>query len=259
MMSIKSKVRKFAATLGYDINRKHYPAHSENVDFDALLAQVATSTMLPRARLVSLYEQVAHCQRSGIAGALVECGVWRGGAVGLMALAVQSNPGPQRTLHLFDSFQDICAPDPQRDGQTAMRETEGQAPAAASEIKPMVGFYDDVGGHGTLHACQELLEQKIGYAPSLIKFHTGWFQDTVPTQAAKIGPIAVLRLDGDWYASTKVCLDHMYDQVSDGGFIIIDDYGTYDGCRLAVDEFFSSRQSHPFLNRVDASCYYLIK
>ena len=123
----------------------------------------------------------------------------------------------------------------------------------------MVGFYDDVGGHGTLQACQELLEQKIGYAPSLIEFHTGWFQDTVPTQAAKIGPIAVLRLDGDWYASTKVCLDHMYDQVSDGGFIIIDDYGTYDGCRLAVDEFFSSRQSHPFLNRVDASCYYLIK
>ena len=69
MISIKSKVRKFAATLGYDINRKHYPAHSESVNFDLLMALVATSTMLPRARLVSLYEQVAHCQRSGIEGA----------------------------------------------------------------------------------------------------------------------------------------------------------------------------------------------
>ena len=77
--------------------------------------------------------------------------------------------------------------------------------------------------------------------------------------APAIGPIAILRLDGDWYASTKICLEHLYDQVVSGGFVIVDDYGTYEGCRKAVDEFLAARGLHVFLSHVDPDCRYWIK
>ena len=65
----------------------------------------------------------------------------------------------------------------------------------------------------------------------------GWFQDTLPAFKDEIGPIAILRLDGDWYESTKCCLEHLYEQVVPGGYVIIDDYGCWGGCRIATDEF----------------------
>ena len=81
--------------------------------------------------------------------------------------------------------------------------------------------------------------------------HRGWFQETVPHAAREIGPLAVLRLDGDWYESTRVCLEHLFDNVVEGGVIIIDDYGTFSGCRMATDEFFASRGIHAEFETID--------
>ena len=69
----------------------------------------------------------------------------------------------------------------------------------------------------------------------------GWFEDTLPETAGRIGPISLLRIDADWHASVKCCLEHLYDQVSLGGYVILDDYFTYDGCAVAVHEFLGSR------------------
>ena len=160
-------------------------------------------------------------------------------------------------LHLFDSFQDICAPET-LDGAKAIAET-GVLRAADRPLAPVSGHYDAVGGHGTRSACNDLIVGRIGYPKELVHFHQGWFQDTLPVDAGAVGTIAVLRLDGDWYASTKVCLEHLYDKVAPGGFVIFDDYGTYEGCRLAVDEALAARGAPPFLSRVDAGCYYLVK
>ncbi len=91
---------------------------------------------------------------------------------------------------------------------------------------------------------KQFLEQRIGYDPAHLIYHKGWFQDTLPI--ADTPEIAVLRLDGDWYASTRVSLKHLYDRVVPGGFVIIDDYGCYDGCRKAVDEFLAD---------ADKSCF----
>ena len=68
-----------------------------------------------------------------------------------------------------------------------------------------------------------------------------------------------MRLDGDWYASTKVCLDNLYQLVIPGGVIIVDDYGAYDGCRIAVDEFIKENRITPFINFVDNECIYWVK
>jgi hypothetical protein len=85
---------------------------------------------------------------------------------------------------------------------------------------------------------ENFLVRHLGIDRSDLVFHTGWFQDTIPK--ADINDIALLRLDGDWYESTKICLENLYQKVVEGGYIIIDDYGTFSGCAQAVDEFFGA-------------------
>ena len=89
--------------------------------------------------------------------------------------------------------------------------------------------------------------------------HQGWFQDTVPRDAAAVGPIALLRLDGDWYDSTKVCLEGLYPSVVKYGSIVVDDYGHFEGCRKAVDEFVADLGYPVMLHHVDYSGRYWIK
>lgn len=257
---MKVFIRKLANRFGYDISARAYPRLAPRDVFDCARETVSGATMLPEARQASLFDHVLHCERMGIEGAIVECGVWKGGAMGLAALALlHSSASPRRKLHLFDAFTDICAPDPSIDGDRALREFGQAAAMVPGKLQPVVGAYESVGGHGTVSACRELIETKISYPTALVEYHVGWFQDTLPVDAPTLEPIAVLRLDGDWYASTKVCLDHLYDLVVPGGFVIVDDYGTYDGCQRAVDEFVANRGIRNYLHRVDAGCFYFQK
>lgn len=225
------------------------------------IADVRSHTMLPYPRLVTLYQQVAHCDRAGLAGSLVECGVWRGGAVGLMALAHRAAAGElRRELHLFDSFEGIPEPDAEKDGAKAVQQIRSVGGETGGRLQAVAGFYEKfAGGPGTLEDNRALLEQRLGLDAARLHYHVGWFQDTVPRDAAAIGPIAILRLDGDWYASTRICLEHLYDRVVPGGFVIVDDYGCYEGCRRAVDEYLGERGERPFLHHVDAECRYWVK
>jgi O-methyltransferase len=257
---MRKLLKKLAYCLGYDISIRACPRLAPQAVFDRAKEIVAGSTMLSEARQSSLFDQVLHCEQMRIEGAIVECGVWKGGAIGLTALALlHSSVTPNRELHLFDAFSDICPPDPAIDGSRAMDEFKKFPLTGSTKLQPVEGAYDSVGGHGTVLACRELIEERIGYPSSLVQYHVGWFQDVLPTDAPKIGPIAILRLDGDWYASTKVCLDYLYDRVVSGGFVIIDDYGAYEGCKRAVDEFMRERVINAFLHRVDQVCYYFVK
>src|SRR5262249_38613244 len=70
----------------------------------------------------------------------------------------------------------------------------------------------------------------------------GWFDQSLPENRDRVGPIALLRLDCDWYASVRSCLDNLYDQVADGGFIVLDDYYSFEGCAIAAHEFLGERK-----------------
>ncbi|HEV2815930.1 MAG TPA: TylF/MycF/NovP-related O-methyltransferase [Allosphingosinicella sp.] len=258
-MSLARTVKQAFERFGFQLSANEQPIYADRPAAERAIAAVAGNTMLPRGRLVSLFDQSVFCARQGIRGAFVECGVWKGGGVGLMAAALLEEGEDERHLHLFDSFTDICAPDPEMDGARALQEVSGREVRAGPNPTPLTGIYDRLGGHGTIAACRALIEGRIGYPPERVHYHQGWFQDTLPEQAAAIGEIALLRLDGDWYASTKVCLEHLYDQVVPRGFVIIDDYGTYEGCRKAVDEFLAARGLAPFLCRVDGGCYFFVK
>jgi O-methyltransferase len=245
----KEIVRRGLKRFGFELRAQPRPSYGSAREFACALSIVRPYSMLPEARLLSLYEQVRYCEERGVEGDYVECGVWKGGAVGMMSLACSRT----RKIHLFDSFEGICEPDARMDGTKAV--FEAGAAHAGGRLIPVPGIYDKIGGHGTLEDCRHLLERVIGHPAQLLRYHPGWFQRTVP--AADIPKIAILRLDGDWYASTKVCLDYLLDSVVPGGFVIIDDYGTYEGCRRAVDETLASQPA--FLQHVDLGCSYFIK
>ena len=214
-------------------------------------------TMLPAVRLASLYRQVVFCERHEITGCFVECGVWKGGAVALMALANLKHGHHRRDLHLFDAFQDICEPDEAVDGAVAVRETRKYSKGRMTgRLTPLRGFYDRFGGAGSVSQNRELLERRVGYDAAYLHYHQGWFQETLPRGASDVGEIAILRLDSDWYASTKVCLNSLGPKVVRGGFFIVDDFGTYEGCRRAVEEWIATANARVFLVPTDSSCWF---
>lgn len=214
--------------------------------------------MVPVDGLLTLYQQMAHCVERNIAGAYVECGVWHGGSVALAAIAILNHGDGLRDLHLFDSFAGIPEPIVGVDGERAIAEVQGRAKVGQGGELVVAWDYSEMGGPGSPAEVTRLLTD-IGYDETRVRIHKGWFQDTVPVSVTDVGPIAILRLDGDWYESTKVCLDHLYRQVVRGGFVIIDDYGAYDGCRLAVNEFLNREGARPFLSPVNEEIVYLVK
>ena len=215
----------------------------------AAIAVVDDHTMVSYQRLVTLWQQVRYLDTAQIDGCLVECGTWRGGSSALMALAHLHSGAASRRLHMFDSFEGLPQPDARTDGESAVRYAAGNASAALTSIGQCVASIEDV---------RHLIHDVVGYPTELTQYHVGWFQQTVPADAAQVRAIALLRLDGDWYESTRICLQHLYPLVSSRGIVVIDDYGHWEGCRRAVDEFFGTLTTKPFLNHIDSTGRYVI-
>jgi O-methyltransferase len=250
---IRRAVAALLRRAGYVAFHQKWLPGAEIAEFETMLAAIQPYTMVAREGLLALYLQARHCEETGLVGAFVECGVWKGGAVGLMAQVNLRHGQTRRALHLFDAFQDICAPDQAVDGALAVAQAKAWSKEGLiqGELRPLTGFYAHRGGPGTVEQNRQLLVDTLGYDPAHLHLHAGWFQDTLPVARAAVGPIALLRLDGDWYASTKVCLDNLFDQVVPGGMVTFDDYGAYEGCRKAVDEFFAARGRRPYLHYIN--------
>jgi len=267
---MKQLIKSMFHAAGLEITKKN--KQNDNVEFDfydykddALQAynMVKHNTMMAPINLVTLYEQAVYCEINNIEGDFVECGVWKGGAVGVMAIANKNYSQTERKLHLFDVFDDICEPNPKVDGKRAIDDVLKFSNKNESDITGKVeaikGIYDIFGGHGTVTICNELLVNKIGYHSDNIIYHIGWFQDTIPAHAHDIEKIAILRLDGDWYDSIKIPLQYLYPKVVSGGIIIIDDYGYYEGCTKAVNEYLAENNIVTFLSYNHKGSRYFIK
>jgi len=276
---LKRLIKKILSSVGFKVSKIHETSKApeklanepnEFVGFDYAekgneAVKIAKDfSMLAAINLFTLYEQAAYCEKKNIPGSFVECGVWKGGAVGIMAKANLDFGTKRRDLHLFDAFDGICPPDAAIDGQKAIEDTKRiigfeEESQMLGQLESIEGAYDKMGGHGTIDICRNLLENIIKYPPASIHFHKGWFQKTLPVMKDEIESIAILRLDGDWYSSIKVCLDNLYSKVSKGGLIVIDDYGYYEGCTIAVDEFLASKNINTFLSYSRPGCRYFIK
>ena len=210
--------------------------------------KVLPYTMAGYKRLANAYDLAQDIENNGVKGSFVEFGVWKGGISGAMAKVADSR-GSKRIVWLFDSFEGLPEPT-DKDGGVAQEYAEDKATGKFESIKRCVGPLEDV---------QHLLFSVLRLQKENIKVEKGWFQETLPLVKTELGPIAILRLDADWYESTKYLLEELYDQVVSGGYIIIDDYGHWEGCKKAVDEFMEKRNIKTELIRIDYTGVYFQK
>lgn len=184
-------------------------------------------TMMSRSRLLALENGIRIVVREGIAGDVVECGCARGGSSALMALWLKKLNSPKK-IYLCDTFEGIPAP-------------TQEDPDYDKAVKLTGAF------RGELEEIKDLFT-RLGVLDRAV-FLKGKFQDTFPTFDAP--PIAFLHLDADWYESTIVCLEKLWDRVTPGGLVQFDDYGSWQGCKKAVDEFFGKRGITAALHTID--------
>lgn len=204
--------------------------------------KVKPFTMTSPERVIALREAVKYVETACIPGAIVECGVWRGGSMMVVANALKEL-GKQRSLYLYDTFEGMTAPtddDVSKDGAPAFQKYESSRRQDGSSGWCLADLTD---------VRNNLLG--TGYPESLITFVKGPVEETIPKTLPS--QIALLRLDTDWYESTKWELEHLYPRLAPGGVLIIDDYGHWQGARKAVDEYIATNRLNLLLTRVDYS------
>jgi O-methyltransferase len=226
-------------------------SHAFPLDFGEADAQicrrVAPYTMTTPPRIYALVRAVEYASARAIPGAFVECGVWRGGSMMAVALTLLRLGITDRELYLYDTFSGMTAPsekDVKYSGESAADLLETQSPDS------------DVWAIASIDQVREVV-QGVGYPPERIHLVQGPVEETVPIKAPD--EIALLRLDTDWYASTKHELVHLYPRLASGGVLILDDYGYWQGARLAVDEFLAENDVRLLLNRVDNTARMAVK
>jgi hypothetical protein len=213
----------------------------------AIVQRVAPYTLTTLERRASLIGAVDHIVRHGIEGDIVECGVWRGGSMMAVALALMARGQTHRDLYLYDTFEGMSEPteaDRSHNGESA--ETQLQRTTRGEGVWCEAGLPD---------VRANLLA--TGYPRERIHFVQGKVEDTIP--ATLPGRVALLRLDTDWYESTRHELLHLYPLLQAQGVLIIDDYGHWQGARQAVDEYFAGSPAAIYMHRVDYSARMLVK
>jgi O-methyltransferase len=186
-------------------------------------------TMIGRRRLDNVHECLDVIRRDGIRGDLIECGVWRGGTVVFMRGYLAAHDLQDRDVLVADSFAGLPKPSVTDEGLDISREVVPILAIDRSRVEALFRGYD-------------LLDERV-------RFLEGWFADTLP--GAECSQLALLRLDGDLYSSTRDALLACYDRVTPGGFVIVDDYGAIPQCARAIADFRAERGITDTIHAID--------
>jgi len=254
---LKPLIHRVADRFGVRILGKgHYLLLQEDMEpeFQAIYPRCKAYTMTHIERMYALYNAVRYVMAAGIPGALVECGVWRGGSAMMMAETLKAGGDVSRVLYLYDTYEGMSKP-------TARDITSGN-------VSPFKWFqFSDHQDYAVeenmglslavpLEAVRQNME-RTGYPLENIRLVKGKVEDTLPGVVPD--QIALLRLDTDWYESTYQEMLHLYPRLARGGVLILDDYGFWKGSREAVDQYFAENGVKMLLNRVDHGCRIGIK
>ena len=251
---MKRLVRVAVRALGFDIVRYRPPSEPASLPPDlsegdrAVLGLIAGYSMTSVERQASLVHAVRYLVRRGVGGCFVECGVWRGGSSMAVALTLAQEGDTGRDLYLFDTFEGMTPPtadDKTADGTLAQTHLDRD---------------EDKKGYWCIAGLNDVRQNMIAteYPPDRIHFVKGPVEATIPTEVP-VGPIALLRLDTDWYESTRHELAHLFPLLVEGGILIIDDYGHWAGARKAVDEYLAGLPRQFYMHRIDYTGRLLIK
>ncbi len=220
----------------------------EELEYE-IINEVEKYTITGRARLVSLIKAVKHIEKHNIPGGIVECGVYKGGSIMAALRTLLISDTSSRDFYLYDTFEGMSPP--------TTDDTSFEGKSATEAFSKKDEFWDQISCYSSLDEVKSNIDQ-IGYPAEKIHFVKGKVEETIPH---KIMPekIAILRLDTDWYESTLHELNYLFPKLEKGGILIIDDYGHWEGCKKAVDEYFEKNKIEMFLSRIDYSCRLGIK
>jgi O-methyltransferase len=242
MAALKKKlIRGFNLLSRTCLPDEAFVPEADEVDVE-IIRLVRPYTMTTPERILALISAVRYVVNAGHEGAFVECGVWKGGSMMAVAHTLLRLGKTDRKLFLFDTFAGMTAPS-EKDGT----EFESQAPAAK--------FKQLQGENGVCHWSYAPLEEaqknmwSTGYPRNLIEFVKGPVEQTIPANAPE--QIALLRLDTDFYESSKHELHHLFPRLVRGGVLVLDDFGHWHGQRVAVEEYFRDNKVNLLLVRVD--------
>lgn len=250
---MKGLIKRVLGVAGYDVVPRDVMPKGESApdltaDERETVARVAPFTMTSAERIISLIQATRHVVENGIAGDIAECGVWRGGSMMAIAETLKRLGDTSRRLYLYDTFEGMSIPaahDVQFDGRPAgelfdekAKENEPWCYAGEDEVRRNL--------------------ESTGYPSEMITLVKGKVEATIPGTMPE--GLALLRLDTDWYESTRHELVHLYPKLANGGILIIDDYGHWQGAKQAVDEYFATNDGRrPFLHRVDYTARLIVK
>ena len=242
---VRPKLKRVVRAIGVNPSRSR-PVKEMPVDFDEQTALIVDTvneyTMTSPERIQALVNSVRYVVANNIEGDFVECGVWRGGSTMAAALTLKSLGDERRNLYLYDTFEGMSAPtaeDVGLDGQKAEKT-----------------FSNRKLSEDTSDWCRSPIDEvkanlaSTGYSAEKMHFIKGKVEDVIP-ETMPAGPIAILRLDTDWYESTRHEMLHLYPRLAQNGVIIIDDYGEWQGARKAIDEYIAEHNLCLLLNRID--------
>ena len=237
-------VKKTFQLVGWDI-RKLVDSFADISDEDMdIITYASPYSMTTVERLYALIEATKYIEKHNIKGDIVECGVWRGGSMMGVARTLVGLSRTDKNLYLFDTFKGMTEP------------TEKDIDIRGMSATEKFRKYKDGSGASTWsRASVEEVKKNMystGYTTTRIFFIEGKVEDTLPDNAPE--KISLLRLDTDWYESTKHEMTHLFPRLSRGGVMIVDDYGHWRGARQAVDEYLGDNCVSILLNRIDYSC-----
>lgn len=224
-------------------------------EFDrSVIDKASPYSMTGPVRMHAAMEAVRYVVDRDLPGAIVECGVWRGGTVLAMVSTLLERGCTDRDVYLYDTFEGMTQP--------TEFDTSDYSPAALEEWNRATGD-GRAWGHwfdGEIYDIDLVrgLLAGTGYPAERVHFVKGPVEETIPGTVPDA--VAVLRLDTDWYESTAHEMEHLYPLLQPGGVLIIDDYGHWQGSRKAVDEYFAvPGRTRPLLHRVDYTCRSAVK
>ena len=221
--------------------QKSLPAFLDS-DFRAAYTELQPFTMVDWSGALSVWDAVEHIARNNIEGDFVECGVWRGGTSLLAHRKMMDCGLTDRKLYLYDTFQGMS--DPTENDVDLGGGVAAQRMSSERKVENSINVWAYASREDVENNIREFAGHEFAGDPDHFKLVEGKVEDTIP--AVMPDSIAILRLDTDWYESTKHELEHLYDKLNKGGVLLIDDYGVWKGCRKAVDEFFADKEEKPY-------------
>ncbi len=230
--------------IGLSVHRREYNLRLVRASTRAIVAEVEAYTMTDDLAIVGLIDALDHLDEAGVTGAFVECGVWRGGSAMAAALRMLETGGT-RDLWLYDTYEGMT--EPTDHDVRARDELNAKEHFATSRAAQPSARSDWFWAESTLEDVERNISS-TGYPMDRVHLVRGPVEQTIPVQAPDT--IALLRLDTDWYESTKHELIHLFPRLQSGGILIVDDYHYWRGSRKAVDEYFGECEMSPFFSRI---------